>query len=39
LVAGGLDVHALAGWMRRLSLVEESGQRRVLVFQRLDLNR
>jgi len=26
------------GWMRRLSLVEESGQRRVLTFQRLDLN-
>jgi len=25
--------------MRRLSLVEESGQRRALVFQRLDLNR
>jgi outer membrane lipoprotein carrier protein len=26
------------GWMRRLSLVEESGQRRELVFERLDLN-
>ena len=26
------------GWMRRLSLVEESGQRRVLTFQRLDIN-
>jgi outer membrane lipoprotein carrier protein len=26
------------GWMRRLSLVEESGQRRVLVFQRLEVN-
>lgn len=26
------------GWMRRLSLVEESGQRRELVFQRLDVN-
>jgi outer membrane lipoprotein carrier protein len=26
------------GWMRRLSLVEESGQRRELVFERLDVN-
>ncbi|MBI2535554.1 MAG: outer membrane lipoprotein carrier protein LolA [Gemmatimonadetes bacterium] len=26
------------GWMRRLSLVEESGQRRLLTFQRLDIN-
>jgi outer membrane lipoprotein carrier protein len=26
------------GWMRRLSLAEESGQRRELVFERLDLN-
>ena len=26
------------GWMRRLSLVEASGQRRVLTFQRLDVN-
>ncbi len=26
------------GWMRRLSLVEESGQRRELVFERLEIN-
>lgn len=26
------------GWMRRLSLVEESGQQRELVFERLDVN-
>jgi outer membrane lipoprotein carrier protein len=26
------------GWMRQLSLLEESGQRRVLTFQRLDVN-
>lgn len=26
------------GWMRRLSVIEESGQRRVLTFQRLDVN-